>query len=59
MSEKGLGLESVSRGLEQMLLEWKRSLPADLQLTDDELSRISRKEIDLDLEKKINSGGKI
>lgn len=57
MSEKGLGLENISRNLEQMLLEWKRSLPPNLTLTDDELSRISRKQIDPALERKLNNGG--
>ncbi|CAO3608615.1 unnamed protein product [Mucor hiemalis] len=56
MSEKGLGLENISRNLEQMLLEWKRSLPPNLTLTDDELSRISRKQIDPALERKLNNG---
>lgn len=57
MSEKGLGLENISRSLEQMLLEWKSSLPADLNLTEEELSRISRKEIDSGLDWKLNNGG--
>lgn len=57
MSEKGVGLENISRNLEQMLLEWKRSISDDLSLTDDELSRISRKEIDPVLERKLNNGG--
>lgn len=56
ISEKGPGLENVSRNLENMLLEWKRSLPDHLNLTKDELYRISRKEINPALEKKINNG---
>ncbi|CEP12208.1 hypothetical protein [Parasitella parasitica] len=56
MSEKGVGLENISRSLEQMLLEWKNSLPADLKLTEDELSRISRKEMDSELDWKLNIG---
>lgn len=57
MSEKGLGLENISRNLEQMLLEWKISLPADLRFTEEELSRISRKELDSGLDWKLNNGG--
>ncbi|KAG1117404.1 hypothetical protein G6F42_013445 [Rhizopus arrhizus] len=57
MSEKGLGLEHISRNLEQMLLEWKISLPADLRFTEEELSRISRKELDSGLDWKLNNGG--
>ncbi|KAL7309028.1 hypothetical protein PS15m_011159 [Mucor circinelloides] len=56
MSEKGLGLENISRNLEQMLLEWKISLPADLRFTEEELSRISRKELDSGLDWKLNNG---
>ncbi|KAL0135773.1 fungal-specific transcription factor [Mucor lusitanicus] len=56
MSEKGLGLENISRSLEQMLLEWQSSLPADLKFTEEELSRISRKELDSGLDWKLNNG---
>ncbi|KAI9481404.1 MAG: fungal-specific transcription factor domain-containing protein [Benjaminiella poitrasii] len=56
MSEKGVNLENISRNLEQMLLEWKSSLPADLNLTEKELSRISRKDLDPGLERKLNDG---
>ncbi|KAI8645329.1 fungal-specific transcription factor domain-containing protein [Parasitella parasitica] len=56
MSEKGVGLENISHSLEQMLLDWKTSLPTDLKLTEDELSRISRKEVDPGLDWKLNNG---
>ncbi|KAI7898011.1 fungal-specific transcription factor domain-containing protein [Cokeromyces recurvatus] len=56
MSEKGVNLENISRNLEQMLLEWKNSLPADLNLTAEELSQISRKDLDPGLERKLNNG---
>lgn len=58
MSEMGgMGLETMSRSLEQMVIEWKQSLPPHLNLTEDELARISRKEIDVNLKTKINNGG--
>lgn len=56
MSEKGRGLENISRSLEKMLIDWKSSLPENLNLTDDELSRISRKQINPALERKLNNG---
>lgn len=56
MSEKGLGLENISRNLEQMLLDWKHALPNHLNLSDAELSLIARKEIDFALETKLNGG---
>ncbi|KAI8981598.1 fungal-specific transcription factor domain-containing protein [Mycotypha africana] len=57
MSEKGVGLENISRKLEQMLLEWKKILPTDLKLTDEELSQISRMgHSDPALKRKLNSG---
>jgi hypothetical protein len=57
MSEKGVGLENISKNLEKRIIEWKTSLPPDLNLTDDELARIGRDDIDIALEKKLNNGG--
>lgn len=56
MSEKGVGLENFSKSLEKRIIDWKSSLPAYLSLTDDELTRISRNDIDAILEKKLNNG---
>lgn len=57
MSSKGAGLENISRNLEKMLLEWKRNLPDDLNLTDKELSLISGKQMNPELQTKLNGGG--
>ncbi|KAI8086854.1 fungal-specific transcription factor domain-containing protein [Gilbertella persicaria] len=56
MSEKGVGLEAISRSLEQMLLDWKNSLPPHLNLTEQELDRISRKDMDFTLRAKLSKG---
>jgi hypothetical protein len=57
LSEKGMGLEKWSHNLEQLLLEWREALPADLKLTNDELDRVSRAQLDPALSQKINNGG--
>lgn len=57
MSSKGSALENISRNLEKMLLEWKRNLPDDLNLTDKELSLISGKQMNPELQTKLNGGG--
>lgn len=56
MSEKGHGLENISRSLEKMLLQWKSDLPQHLSLSDAELVQVAKKEIDPVLEKKLNDG---
>ncbi|KAI8330254.1 hypothetical protein EDC96DRAFT_48907 [Choanephora cucurbitarum] len=56
MSEKGIGLENISRSLEQMLLEWKRLLPPHLNLSEFELHRISRKDLDIEFKAKLSNG---
>ncbi|KAI7888757.1 fungal-specific transcription factor domain-containing protein [Mucor mucedo] len=56
MSEKGHGLENISRSLEKMLIEWKSCLPPQLSLSDAELDKVSRKEIDPVLQEKLNDG---
>lgn len=56
MSGKGHGLENISRSLEKMLLDWKASLPEHLTLSDIELARIARKEINPALQTKLNNG---
>jgi intergrase/recombinase len=57
ISERGVGLENISKSLEKRIIEWKASLPVDLNLTDDELARIARDDIDTILKKKLNNGG--
>ncbi|GAA5812897.1 hypothetical protein MFLAVUS_006357 [Mucor flavus] len=56
MSSKGAALENISRNLEKMLLEWKQNLPDDLNLTDKELSLISGKQMNPELQTKLNGG---
>ena len=57
MSEKGIGLENISRSLEQMLLGWKRSLPSHLALSETDLHMISLKDISAEFKAKLSNGG--
>jgi hypothetical protein len=58
LGDQGLGPDRISNQLQQALIDWKLDLPSNLWLSDIEMERIHRQDIPVELETKINSGGK-
>ncbi|KAI8092547.1 fungal-specific transcription factor domain-containing protein [Halteromyces radiatus] len=56
LGDQGLGLERISKRLDQALIEWKESLPESIWLSEDELESIHRRQLSTELEAKLNHG---
>ena len=58
-SDKRRGMEEIYRSLNKTLEDWDHSLPDQWKFSSAEMKRIERKDLDMDLEIKLNFGGKL
>lgn len=56
--DKRFGIDKVCQRLEEILHDWEKSLPERLRLSEQEFKRLALQDISLELDAKLNYGGK-